>query len=359
MSFYTIKELPIADNRKMSAYICCQRTPLMVNYIKEQKYQEMVVSNPAFNRPIGENKDLENVNFINLPVFGLKIPNLVYRIFSRPEFASQMESMNMKLNYGIDKSLATPQFFEKLGEISGILALVEGTEQVCQNIQRYGEMIQRVCTNDEVKSYEQWVALVSEFVPDKYKNTWHEPQGLFVDKLLLYFGLNENRLNEVHEVFMMEERKKKAKKGNLPVEQVQTKLGETVLRWLAKFMSAYSLTGCLTDFVNLVEYMVYGVSGNNNRSETEICQMLQQVLDNPFEVKYLPAEIVLDGEVDDRLCVAFVRTVTAHLGKKVRIVFQVPLEDNNPAKYASVVDKINPEHVIYDPESRNGKKLFL
>jgi hypothetical protein len=307
----------------------------------------LVFSHVNFNKPKNDNQwNSKNGFRVEIPVFGLQIPRLLYKILQVQSVQDVWNCYGLKCNLEVDTNIA--QFAVKLLPLEKILR-EEGEIDAANRLQNF--MIWFGSLNRKsVTTFDKWVEQVSQFLLPG----WELPEGLEINRLIPLLGVEEGKAKRIMENILKEEQVKDPKK----------KVGDTYVRWLSKFASGFRIAGCVTDLVNLLFAMYHGYTEVHVTEATEISLviMLQDILDhlekNDWSVfKIFMKFIFMDAEDDDVWAYMFslAAACQTNLSEPVCLM-QLPSVDFSFVASRFSIDSNN---ILYDDMSKNQKKLEI
>lgn len=331
------------------AYVCWQQTEKSLEFLEKFLVEgtPMAFSYNQFNKP----QDLKTSWAtrwnempglrIELPVFGYKIPLYLYRILSLPAFSKVISDHKIRLAVETDTSIA--KFTYKLDPLIALLREQE-EEKAADKLTVFMTKF-KLLKKDSISSFADWLIFVNQFLSPE----WSETEGLEINNLIPLLGVAKVKSAQI--LKMVEEKEGKPAR-------------DTYVRWLSKFASAFKITGCVTDLLNLIYVMYNGVTENHvkNASETELVLLLSTVHRDlergDWSVfKFVPNLIAMDAEDDDVWSYIFSKVVAKKLNvQEPSCLIQLPtLEETffDIARRHQIISR----QVLFDPASRNGDKL--
>jgi hypothetical protein len=235
----------------------------------------------------------EDINHYDRPVFGIEIPILIHELFQLPELQKiqkhfELPSLAFCINPFLqEKASQIRKYFKDSTHITSFL----------DNFQKLD-----IVTMD---TFEKWNTFL---LNNNIAGNWD--QCLHQDKILSLF----------HD----------GKASHLPA-----------IRWLSKIVNAFTIPGCLTDVVNLVEAL-------NMKSITEL---MYNIIHHTNFFEWIPDIFIHDGEQDDFLCFILL----TYLNPNLKVKMQLPIE-----KKFDVLEKNYLEFgwiILRDPDSKNAEAL--
>lgn len=341
--------------RRGALQIFCsgQLTPFLWKYMNGlRELVDVQCSSPRFNKPTEE---------LELIIRGTRGANV--RLIDNPAFSNyhgrKIEEMVTNLGFeslkiGIDKFVLTkiPKILNLIEE----LKLKFGEEKV-QKLEKFVEAF-KWFDEDKIKCSRDWNLFVQEagLGPD-----WIG--CLEYEKILPHFGYSKEESNEVM--------------------SWKTPGGESVkeswLKWVSKLMQLWKPKASYADIVNFsdavmgtpVEPDEYTYPGEEDWKESYADLWMHDLtsISDPFcytgAIFWLPEMMVVDGEPDDWVCVKLAQRASAKLGRRLRVVLQVPEHNEDGTEYevdmAFLSAYLGVDEVVRDPGCRNGniQKMIL
>jgi len=271
----------------MKVFLSCQQTSMIEKEIKG--CQDVKASSPSFN------KRSMNIQHYDVPVYGMKIPVLIYKLFQLPELEKiRILYHFQQLKFSIDPFL----------------------QQKAQEIKKYFQQDGHIVT------------FLNNF---HVLNITSIQNGFDWNQFLLQNDIPKDWENKLHYDHV------------LTLFKDDPILNKHAIRWLSKILCGFNIPGCLTDVMNLIS----ALGLKHDLMEDNIVDLLFKIDHQDLLDLWIPDIFIHDGEQDDLLCVILLQYLNPNLQVKV----QLPIQDwfdSLSNKYQQLGWKI-----IRDPDSKN------
>lgn len=300
-------------------FLSCQQTKKVKEIVTDYTLASIKASCPKFNKGV----EIKNVEQIDIPVYGLRIPLEIKKLFQLDLFDSNRELLNKLLEYKFDSFIQT-----KIDKVNPIIEEFEKRGIDSSSLKTFISLFKDISINSE----EDWNTFLKTCnIPQNYVKHLH------VSEVLQLFGCDKYTAKEI-----------------LETKYENTTLEQHSVRWLSKALSAYKIEGCLTDVVNLIYAMTKHNTINQTESDViEVINYFKNAIDDDIigcihKHFWVPDIFIHDCEVDDVLC----RIIIKLFNNKVKEIVQFHSINQSPNDSLSEI-----VHFFYDEDSKNAKSF--